>query len=193
MPRPNLSLVHRGICGHRRLRIWGRDRAATSRRRVQRIPADDREVPSPQTRKIVEAFPLDPAADLAGALRGFPDRGALRVVARAEIPQHFQKFALILRRTSPRHAPLRVSNHPPSRSPTVALLLSVVATRCGDQVFLWQRSMRPFFCSLGCKNVTAMSTTGSETTTNTTGIVVVTSWAARAAPGLTPLECPRWL
>ncbi len=36
------------------------------------------------------------------------------------------------------------------------------------------------FCSLGCKNVTAMSPTGSETTTNTTGIVVVASWAARA-------------
>jgi hypothetical protein len=33
--------------------------------------------------------------------------------ARAEIPQHFQKFALILRRTFPRHAPLRVSDHPP--------------------------------------------------------------------------------
>ncbi len=33
------------------------------------------------------------------------------------------------------------------------------------------------FCSLGCKNVTAMSPTGSETTTNTTGIVVVASWA----------------
>jgi len=27
------------------------------------------------------------------------------------------------------------------------------------------------FCSLGCKNVTAMSPTGSETTTNTTGLL----------------------
>ncbi len=106
--------------GHRQLRIGqlGWDRAATSRRRIQRIPADDREVPSPQTRKIVEAFPLDPAADL---------------------------------RTFPRPAPLRISDHPPSRSPTVAPLLSFAATRCGDQVFLWRRSMRPIFCSLVAK------------------------------------------
>ena len=118
--------------GHRQLRIGqlGWDRAATSRRRIQRIPADDREVPSPQTRKVIEASPLDPAADLAGALRGFPDRGALRVVARAEIPQHFQKFALILRRTSPRHAPLRVSDHPPLQFPDRGTL----AKRCGDTV-----------------------------------------------------------
>ncbi len=32
--------------------------------------------------------------------------------------------------------------------PDVAPLLSFVATRCGDRVFLWRRSMRPFFCSL---------------------------------------------
>ena len=139
--------------GHRQLRIGqlGWDRAATSRRRIQRIPADDREVPSPQTRKIVEAFPLDPAADLAGALRGLPDGRGLRVVSRAEIPQCLQKFALILRRTFPRPAPLRISDHPPSRSPTVAPLLSFAATRCGDQVFLWRRSMRPFFCLLVAK------------------------------------------
>ena len=144
---------HRGIRGHRRLRIGqsGLDRAARSRRRIQRIPADDREVPSPHTRKIVEAFPLDPAADLAGALRGLPDGRGLRVVSRAEIPQCLQKFALILRRTFPRPAPLRISDHPPSRSPTVAPLLSFAATRCGDQVFLWRRSMRPFFCLLVAK------------------------------------------
>src|SRR5207244_3906558 len=82
----------------------------------------------PQTRKVIEASPLDPAADLAGALRGFPDRGALRVVARAEIPQHFQKFALILRLTSPRHAPLRVSTHPSSPSSTLPLLLTFMTT-----------------------------------------------------------------
>ncbi len=111
---------HRGIRGHRRLRIGGQsgwDRAATSRWRVQRIPADDREVPSFQTRKVIEASPLDPAADLAGALRGLPDRRGLRVVSRSETSQRLQKFALILRRTIPLHAPLRVSDHSPAPVP----------------------------------------------------------------------------
>ncbi len=89
---------HRGILGDRRLRTGqsGWDRAATPRRRVQRIPADDREVPSPQTRKFIEASPLNPAADLAGALRGLPDRRSLRVISGPEISQRRQKFALIL-------------------------------------------------------------------------------------------------
>ncbi len=148
---------HRGICAHKRFRIGrsGWDRAATSRRSVQRIPADDREVPSSKTRKVIEASPLDPAADVAGALRGLPDRRGLRVVSRPEITQRLQKFALIRRRTFPQRVPLRVSDHAPSHSPTVSPLLSFVATRCGDQIFLWQRSIGPFFCSLGCKNVTA--------------------------------------
>ncbi len=33
----------------------------------------------------------------------------------------------------------------------MAPLLSFVAIRCGDQVFLWRRSMRRFFCSLVAK------------------------------------------
>ena len=146
---PNLTAPS-GRAAGALIRNWLKT-AATSRRRVQRIPVDDREVPSPQTRKTVEASPLDPAADLAGALRGLPDRRGLRVVSRPEISQRFQKFALILRRTFPRHALLRISDHPPSRSPTVPPLLSFAATRCGDQVFLWRRSMRRFFCSLVAK------------------------------------------
>jgi hypothetical protein len=42
---------HRGIRGRLRIRQSGLDRAAWSRRRIQRIPADDREVPSPHTRE----------------------------------------------------------------------------------------------------------------------------------------------
>jgi len=139
---------HGGIRGHRRLRIGqsGLDRAARSRRRIQRIPADDREVPSPHTRESIKASPLDPPPDLTGALRGVPDSRGLPVVSRPELPQRFQKFALIIRRMFSRPVPLRVSDHPPSRSPTVVRLISFVATRCGDQVFLWRRSMRPFFC-----------------------------------------------
>jgi hypothetical protein len=91
----------------------------TSRWRVQRIPADGREVPSPQTRKVIEASPLDPATNLAGALRAPPDRRSLCVVPWPEISKQFQKFALILRRTFPRLVPRRVSDHPPTpRSPS---------------------------------------------------------------------------
>ncbi len=88
----------------------------TSRWRVQRIPAGGREVPSPQTRKVIEASPFDPAAT-AGALRAPSDRRSLGVVSRPEISQHFQKFALILRRTLPRHSPLCVSDHSPTPVP----------------------------------------------------------------------------
>src|SRR5436309_13332497 len=95
--------------------------------RIQRIPAGDREVPSSQIRKIIAAPPLDPTSDLAGALRGLPDRRGLRVVPRPEIPQRLQEPALILRRAFPQCAPLRVSDHFPSRSPT-----STLAKLCGD-------------------------------------------------------------
>ncbi len=179
--------MRRGICGHRPSHIGqsGWDRAATSRRRVQRIPADDREVPSFQTRKVIETSPLDPAADLAGALRGLPDRGGLRVVSRPEMPQRLQKFPLIFRRTFPRHAPLRESDHPPSRSPTVAPLLSFVATRCGDQVFLWQRSMRRFFCSLVAKtsqpqlSARLLENATNELLTRTAWIRGIAAWVVK--------------
>ncbi len=59
-------------------------------------------MPSPQTRKVIEASPLDPAANLAGALRAPSDRRSLGVVSWPEISKQFQKFALILRRTFPR-------------------------------------------------------------------------------------------
>jgi hypothetical protein len=85
----------------------------TPRWRVQRIPAGGREVPSPQTGKVIEASPLDPAANLAGALRAPSDRRSLGVVSWPEISKQFQKFALILRRTFPRHAPHRISDHIP--------------------------------------------------------------------------------
>jgi len=108
-----LRLVQRGICGPGRLRIrqsdW--DRTATSRRRIQRLPAHGREVPSPLARNIIQTSPLDPTADLAGTLRGFPDRRGLRVVSRPEISQRLQKFALILRRRSSQLVPHRVSDH----------------------------------------------------------------------------------
>src|SRR6266849_4668432 len=87
---------------------------ATPRRRIQRIPADGREVPSPYARNIIEGSPLDPTADLARALRRFPDRRGLRVVSRPKISQRLQKFALILRRMfPPQRAPLCVSDHAP--------------------------------------------------------------------------------
>ena len=148
---------HRGIRGHRRLRIGQSrlDRTATSRRRIQRIPADDREVPSPYTREPIKASPLDPPPDLAGALRGVPDSRGLPVVSRPELPQRFQKFALIIRRMFSRPVPLRVSDHPPSRSPTVARLISFVATWCGDQVFFVAAVHEAVFLSTGCENVTA--------------------------------------
>jgi len=73
-------------------------------------------VPSPHARRLIYASPLDPAADLAGALRDFSNLRGLRIVLWSEVPQSFQEFALILRRTLPRHAPHRISNHVP-RSP----------------------------------------------------------------------------
>jgi hypothetical protein len=90
----------------------------TSRWRVQRIPAEGREVPSPQTRNVIEASPFDPAANLAGALRAPSDRRSLGVVSWPEISKQFQKFALILRRTFPRPVPRGVYDHSPTpRSP----------------------------------------------------------------------------
>jgi len=75
-------------------------------------------VPSPQTRKVIEASPLDPAANLAGALRAPSDRRSLGVVSWPEISKQFQKFALILRRTFPRPVPRGVYDHSPTpRSP----------------------------------------------------------------------------
>jgi hypothetical protein len=70
-------------------------------------------VPSPHARTLIDASPFDPASDLAGALRDLPDRRGLRVILWPEVPQSFQECTLILRRTFPRHAPHRVSDHIP--------------------------------------------------------------------------------
>src|SRR5438128_9105076 len=70
--------------------------------RVQRIAADGREVPCPQARNVIEASPLDPAANFAGALRAPADRRSLCVVSWPEISKQFQKVALMFRRTFPR-------------------------------------------------------------------------------------------
>src|ERR1700680_2741863 len=91
--------------------------AVSSRRKVQSIRADGREVPSSGSRKIIETSPLDPAANLAGALRRFPDGCGLRVVSGPEIPECLQKFAWVLRRTFPQFAPLCISDHPPPALP----------------------------------------------------------------------------
>jgi hypothetical protein len=75
-------------------------------------------VPSPQTRKVIEASPFDPAANLAGAFCAPSDRRSLGVVSWPEISKQFQKFALILRRTFPRPVPRGVYDHSPTpRSP----------------------------------------------------------------------------
>ena len=79
-------------------------------------------MPSPQTRKVIEASPLDPAANLAGALRTPSDRRSLGVVSWPEISKQFQKFALILRRTFPRLVPRGVYDHSPTpRSPRLRI------------------------------------------------------------------------
>src|SRR6202162_5127334 len=75
------------------------------RRRIQDIPADDREVPGSHARKRIETSPLGPAAYLTGALGRLPHRRSLRVVPGPEVPQRFQKPALILRRAFTRHPP----------------------------------------------------------------------------------------
>ena len=73
---------------------------------------------STKTRKVIEASPFDPAANLAGALRAPSDRRSLGVVSWPEISKQFQKFALILRRTFPRPVPRGVYDHSPTpRSP----------------------------------------------------------------------------
>src|SRR6266516_780274 len=73
---------------------------------------------STKTRKVIEASPFDPAANLAGALCAPSDRRSLGVVSWPEISKQFQKFALILRRTFPRPVPRGVYDHSPTpRSP----------------------------------------------------------------------------
>src|SRR5262249_16659676 len=64
-------------------------------------------------RKAIERFPLDPATNLAGALCALADGRSPCVVSRPEISKQFEKSALNLRRTCPRPAPDRVSDHPP--------------------------------------------------------------------------------
>jgi hypothetical protein len=63
---------------------------------LQRDPANDRQVPSSHARTLIDASPLDPAADVAGTLCDFADRRSLRVISWPEVLQHFQEFALIL-------------------------------------------------------------------------------------------------
>jgi hypothetical protein len=94
-----------------RRRFHCRQRRLLPHQRVQRIPAGERQVPSSHARTLIDASPLDPAADVAGALCDFADRRSLRVISWPEVPQYFQEFALILRRTFPRHAPHHIPDH----------------------------------------------------------------------------------
>src|SRR5712692_7766818 len=78
-------------------------------------------------RNLIKRSPLDPATDLAGALRRLSDRRRLCVVLRPEVAQCFQKFVLILRRTLPRHARLRAFDHfPRSHSPRCRRWLKII-------------------------------------------------------------------
>src|SRR6202521_4607240 len=91
-------------------------RSTAPPRIVQRISADDREMPGPHARRRIEASPFDPAAYLTGALGRLPHRRRLRVVPRPEVAQRFEEPALILRGAFTRHPPLCVTPHSrPSR------------------------------------------------------------------------------
>jgi hypothetical protein len=96
-----------------RKRFHCRQRRLLPHQRVQRIPAGERQVPSSHARTLIDASPLDPAADVAGAFCDFADRRSLCVISWPEVPQYFQEFALILRRTFPQHAPHRIPDHIP--------------------------------------------------------------------------------
>ena len=102
---------------------WSRGAAIhTPRGRDQHFPPDNREVPSPHVGRIIWRSPLDPAANLAGAFRGLAHRRSLSVVSRPQISQQFQKFALIVGWTLARHAPHRVSKHPPLPCPEMRMI-----------------------------------------------------------------------
>jgi hypothetical protein len=122
-PAPKSSLMRKRLyggflCSQRRL---------PSHQIVQRVPTDEGEVPSSHARTLIDASPLDPAADLTGTLRDFPDRRGLLVILWSEVPQCFQEFALILRRTFPRHAPHRIPDHIPNPRSPIGTSIEIVA------------------------------------------------------------------